>query len=109
MRLGKMRMKSLRTRDRRAFTLVELLVVVGIIAVLISILLPTLNRARESAKRTACLSNLRQISDLFKLYGVQYKDATPIGYSGTAKQVSYLLNNNGTTTPHTVTAMGFLA
>src|SRR5688500_17241628 len=98
-----------RRQLRCAFTLVELLVVIGIIAILISILLPTLNRARESAKRTQCLSNLRQISDLFKLYGVSYKDATPIGYSNSAKQVSYLLNNNGTSTPHTVTAMGFLA
>ena len=100
----------LRGRSREgAFTLVELLVVIGIIAILISILLPTLNRARESAKRTQCLSNLRQLSDVFKLYGVSYKDATPIGYSNSAKQVSYLLNNNGTSTPHTVTALGFLA
>src|SRR3954463_6814413 len=62
---------------RRAFTLVELLVVIGIIAVLIGILLPTLARARESANRTKCLANLRTIGQATILYCNQFKDRLP--------------------------------
>lgn len=55
-------------RRTRAFTLVELLVVLGIIAVLLAILLPVISRARRAAQSVACLSNLRQLATAFNLY-----------------------------------------
>jgi len=56
-------------------------VVIGIIALLIGILLPTLGRAREAAARTKCLSNLRQVGQSMMLYATDYKGKVPIGYN----------------------------
>lgn len=61
-----------RANNSSAFTLVELLVVIGIIAVLISILLPTLGRVRQQAQTVQCASNLRQLFIGIELYGVAF-------------------------------------
>lgn len=68
----------LKSSVRRAFTLVELLVVIGIIALLVSILLPTLNRAREAARETQCMSNMRQWGVGFEMYVDENKGQVPL-------------------------------
>ena len=66
------------TRTRRsAFTLVELLVVIGIIAVLISILMPALGRARDQANRIKCMNNVRSIMNAIVMYSSENKNALP--------------------------------
>jgi len=66
-----------RAGKQRAFTRVEVLVVIGIIAVLIGILIPVVTRVQNSAKRTACASNLREIGNFFQMYLNENKMRVP--------------------------------
>ncbi len=67
-----------RSESRSAFTLIELLVVVAIIALLISILMPSLARARELSKRSVCASNVRSMGTGFYTYGNENNEQWPI-------------------------------
>lgn len=67
-------------KSKAGFTLVELLVVVGIIALLIAMLLPALSRAREAAKATTCLSNIRQLAGALVMYTIENKGYLPVQY-----------------------------
>ena len=98
-------------QNHRAFTLVELLVVIGIIALLISILLPALSKAREQANTIKCAANLHNIGLGINIYISEWKGKYPAAYlyvnqswatgdgrstdEGSGVQhVSYLLNGN---------------
>jgi len=70
----------MRSRRKQAFTLVELLVVIGIIALLISILLPALQRARDSANAVKCGSNLRSVGQAIAIYATNNKQRVPACY-----------------------------
>jgi len=99
-----MRQKTVfRKSGRKGFTLIELLVVVAIIALLISILLPSLARARELAKRSVCAANLKGIGNGLVIYANSNADSLPVagpfsppiaGGGGTISAVQYVGKTN---------------
>src|SRR5712691_2719094 len=70
-------MRSTQIRGR-AFTLIELLVVIAIIAILAAILFPVFAEARENARKSACLSNMHQISSSILMYLQDYDESFPL-------------------------------
>src|SRR5262249_34189184 len=74
----------LRQQPRRGFTLIELLVVIAIIAILAAILFPVFGRARENARRSSCLSNLKQIGLGIMQYTQDYDEQFPKAWRGSA-------------------------
>lgn len=65
-------------KSRQAFTLIELLVVIAIIAILAAILFPVFAQAKEAAKKTSCLSNLKQVGTASYMYNADYDDTAPM-------------------------------
>jgi len=70
-------MTEIRTTNRQGFTLVELLVVIGIIGILMALLLPAVQSVRESGRNTNCKSNLRQIGVALRNYQTSYREIPP--------------------------------
>jgi len=77
------KLRAVRERERGAFTLIELLVVIAIIAVLAALLLPALEKARNTARMTLCTSQMKQIGLSIQMYASDYDSDVPEGFTAT--------------------------
>lgn len=89
-----------------AFTLVELLVVISIIAVLLAVLMPALGKARESGRRVVCMANLRQWGLGFSMYEQEYK-RLPRAYTSSTSGAWWHTNTMGKYLPNFSSKQGF--
>jgi len=85
-------MKEVEKMNKKGFTLIELLVVIAIIAILASILLPVLSRAREQARRAVCMNNLKQFGVVFMMYAQDYDGWLPPRFGGGS---DYMVRDGG--------------
>jgi prepilin-type N-terminal cleavage/methylation domain-containing protein len=81
-------------RYKRGFTLIELLVVIAIIAILMSVLMPALNRARLQGKRAACMGNLKQLTLAWIMYADENDDRIPLANPSSTGWVEWVNNQN---------------
>jgi prepilin-type N-terminal cleavage/methylation domain-containing protein len=80
--------EAMSTRSNRAFTLIELLVVIAIIAILAAILFPVFAQAKAAAKKTTCVSNMKQLGTAWMMYAMDHDDVVVPAWFGGATNTS---------------------